>query len=234
MDPITAAIIAALVTGAAAGTAQVVAENIGGGAYTKLKQLIQDKFGKKSDLVNAIDTLEKDPNSKSRQGLVQEEVKKARADQDAELLEAAQTLLHALESTPEGKQVVAKFRIDIKNSQVGVIGDNTKVEGGIHIGPTKKEKRIIHHVGGNYFEKITGDVHTGDRIYGDRAQGIDALKSKEALQERYSLLSEKVNELRKAYIIENDPATKFKLKKQIEENEADLQKIEQRLGTEET
>lgn len=233
MDPITVAIIAALVTGAAAGTAQVVAEKIGGGAYTKLKQLIQDKFGKESELVDAVDTLEKDPNSKSRQGLVQEEVKKARADQDAELLEAAQTLLHALESTPEGKQVVSKFRIDMKNSQVGVIGDHAKVEGGIHIGPVKKETRTIH-TGRDYFERIEGDVHTGDRIYSDRAQGIDALKSKEELQEHYSLLSEKISELRKAYIIENDPATKFKLKKQIEENEADLQKIEQRLGTEGT
>jgi hypothetical protein len=39
----------------------------------------------------------------------------------------------------------------------------------------------------------------------------------------------KVSELRKAYIVETDAATRFKLKHQIEEAEAELTKIEQRL-----
>ncbi len=233
MDPITAAIIAGLLTGVATGATQAVAEKIGGGAYNNLKQLIRNKFGTESDLADAVGKLEKDPNSKSRQGLVEEEVEKSGAYQDAELVNAAKTLLHALQNTPEGEQVVGKFNLTLENSQVGVIGDNTTVKGGIHFGPGKKETRIIHHVGRDYYERIEGDVSTGTVIHGGRAQhrqtGIDALKSKEELQKRYSLLSERLSKLHKACIIENDTAAKFKLEKQIEENEADLKKIEERL-----
>jgi hypothetical protein len=32
----------------------------------------------------------------------------------------------------------AKYNIHIKNSQVGVVGDGTKIEGGIHFGKSKR------------------------------------------------------------------------------------------------
>jgi uncharacterized protein YjbI with pentapeptide repeats len=58
---------------------------------------------------------------------------------------------------------------------------------------------------------------------------LEQVKTVEEAQTLYTLLSQKVGELRQAYILETATAVKFKLKHQIEENETDLRKIEQRL-----
>ena len=138
MDPLTAVIIAAAVTGFTTGTTQVVAERLFDGTYSKLKKLIHNKFGKDSDLADAVDKLEKDPNSKPRQGLVEEEVGKAGAAEDKELLAAAKALKDALESTAEGKDAISKYHISMTNSQAAVIGDNAKIKGGVHFGSSQK------------------------------------------------------------------------------------------------
>lgn len=54
-------------------------------------------------------------------------------------------------------------------------------------------------------------------------------KKQEELQDEYNLLNEKIGRLRKAKIIETDPATCFKLEKQIEEAEGDLEQLQQQL-----
>lgn len=51
------------------------------------------------------------------------------------------------------------------------------------------------------------------------------------LQKQYMLLAEKIGALRKAYVLESEASSRFKLKKQIEENEADLQEIEEKLSS---
>jgi hypothetical protein len=58
---------------------------------------------------------------------------------------------------------------------------------------------------------------------------LDTIRTVEEAQTLYTLWSQKIAELRRAYAIETDPAVKFKLKHQITENEADLEKIEKRL-----
>ena len=50
----------------------------------------------------------------------------------------AQELIKALNSTETGREVIAKFQIDAKDAQVGVIGDQAHIEGGIHFGDSKK------------------------------------------------------------------------------------------------
>jgi predicted RNase H-like nuclease (RuvC/YqgF family) len=51
---------------------------------------------------------------------------------------------------------------------------------------------------------------------------------REALQEQYSLLSEKLLELRRNAAFANDPGTKFQLKNQIAETEKELEELAQR------
>jgi chromosome segregation ATPase len=49
------------------------------------------------------------------------------------------------------------------------------------------------------------------------------------LEEQYATLDEKIMRLRTAYTLENDVATRFKLEKQIEEGNQDLEKLEQEI-----
>ena len=95
--------------------------------------------------------------------------------------------------------------------------------------PKPKGDRIIQHVGHNYIEKVEGNYYSGDSFQGVPPHDMAQRATKEDLQTHYQLLSEKISELRKAYILETDPATKFKLKKQIAEAEADLITLEQQL-----
>ena len=109
----------------------------------------------------------------------------------------------------------------------------------------------------DYFEHVQGHVERGDTVGGDNITAkingdvkhlaigkdiqqqstersndvidINQLQTKEDLQTHYQLLSEKLSVFRKDYILEHDTAAKFKLKKNIEEAEADLNTIEQRL-----
>ncbi len=95
MDPITAAILAALSTGAASGFRDTAKVAITDG-YNKLKELLTKKYGASSDVVQAIDKLEAKPTSAGRQGTLAEEVKEAGADQDGELLALVEQIRHLL------------------------------------------------------------------------------------------------------------------------------------------
>jgi prophage DNA circulation protein len=137
MDPITTAIVAALAAGVAA-SAKEVGKKVVVDAYDALKTTLKKRFGPDSDLAEAVETLEKKPESAGRQTTVQEEVAAAKAAGDPELQELAQALIEALKSTPEGEKAVGKYQVDVSGGQVGVIGDDAKVEGGIHFGKTKQ------------------------------------------------------------------------------------------------
>ncbi len=99
MDPITAAIVAAL----AAGLTEV-GKNTIVDAYTGLKSLLKKKFGDDSKVVKAVDNLEEEKDSKGRQLTLQEQIAKVKADQDQELVQAAQVLLREVRSQPGGEQ----------------------------------------------------------------------------------------------------------------------------------
>ena len=93
-------------------------------AYTKLKALLQGKFGEKSALAEAVEQFEQNPDSAARKAVVAEELAKVRAHQDEEVLQQAAKVLNQI----LGQQV------DALGAQIGVIGDNAKVKGGIHFG----------------------------------------------------------------------------------------------------
>ncbi len=105
MDPITTAIVTALISGVSTGLTQASKTAITD-AYNKLKALLSKKFGGESDVVHAVNEVEAKPDSAGRKAMLQEEVVAAKADQDQEVLQAAQALLHLLQATPEGGQHV--------------------------------------------------------------------------------------------------------------------------------
>jgi hypothetical protein len=66
MDPITTSVVAALA---------VVAHETVKDGYAALKAAIQHRFGKKSDVADALEALEKKPTSESRRATLKEDVK---------------------------------------------------------------------------------------------------------------------------------------------------------------
>ena len=99
MDPVTAAIIAALATGVTTGATRVFVDT-----YEALKNLIKKKFGMQSKLVQAVEDLEAKPDSSARKEMLKEEVATAKADQDPDLRNAAQTLLKQISAQSGGEQ----------------------------------------------------------------------------------------------------------------------------------
>ncbi len=104
MDPITAALVAAVSAGAVSGLTEA-SKTVITDAYSKLKALLARKFGGKSDLVHAVEQVEAKPDSAGRQATLQEEVAAVKAEHDPEVLQAAQALLQVLQAeAAEGGQ----------------------------------------------------------------------------------------------------------------------------------
>jgi hypothetical protein len=133
MDPITTAIIAAIGAGAASSAKEVAAQAITD-AYGKLKELLGKKFGARSKVVKAVKELEANPKSEGRQGVLNEEVVAAKADQDQELLQIAQALLKNIKSRPGGTQMI---QTALGNQNIQIAGDSNTV----NLGTPKNKNR---------------------------------------------------------------------------------------------
>ena len=132
MDPITTAILAAIAAGAVSGVTKV-AEQVIVDAYGKLKELLKKKFGARSKVVKAVKELESNPKSAARKEVVKEEVAAVKADQDQELLKAAQALLKAVKAQPGGEQIIQTI---IGDGNIQIAGDGNMVS----VGTTKRTK----------------------------------------------------------------------------------------------
>ncbi len=119
MDPITTAIVAAIAAGVSKVGEQAVVD-----AYTKLKELLKKKFGARSKVLKAVKELEANPKSTARKEVVKEEVATAKADQDVELLRAAQSLLKAIKAKPDGEQIIQTV---IGDQNIQISGDGNVV-----------------------------------------------------------------------------------------------------------
>lgn len=131
MEPITL-ILGALAAGAVAATQETAGQMIKD-AYAGLKTLIKRRFAKKEKPEGeiAITKYEEKPavwEAPLKEALLETETYKA-----VEIIEAAETLKQAMERTPERREAFSRY-IHIQNSQVGVIGDNATVKGGIYFG----------------------------------------------------------------------------------------------------
>jgi hypothetical protein len=97
MDPISTALVAAL--GKLGETAVI-------DAYNALKAALKKKFGKHSDLADALEGLEKKPESSGRRETLREEVVAAGANQDREIIKVANALIEILKAQPGGKKII--------------------------------------------------------------------------------------------------------------------------------
>lgn len=89
MDPISL-VVTALVSGAAAAL-KPTAEQAVKDAYAGLKELVRRKWNR----IN-VDVLERDPASTTRQDVLREDLEKAQAAADREVLEQAQQVIRAV------------------------------------------------------------------------------------------------------------------------------------------
>lgn len=113
MDPITTAIVAAL----AALSKDAIKDS-----YNALKAALKKKFGTESDLVDAVDKLEKKPDSEGRKATLQEEVEIAKVNDDPEIIRLGQDLLDKIKEQPGGQQIINQTQTNTV-SGVNVGGD---------------------------------------------------------------------------------------------------------------
>lgn len=116
MDPITTAIVTALLAGAASGTTEAGKKAIID-AYEGLKGLFKKKYGQDSELVKAVNHLEDEPESKPLQAGLQKELESVTASKDFEVLETAQALLSALNQSQEKLDNIQQAHTMIGNIQ---------------------------------------------------------------------------------------------------------------------
>jgi hypothetical protein len=125
MDPITTSIVTALAT------------NLGKDAikdgYEALKAAIKKKFGEDSDVVDAVNKLEKSPDREDRKATVEAEVKIAKVKDDSEILQLAQNLLDKIEEQPGGQEI-------INQTQTNNASGNT-VSGNFNFAPVQEGKK---------------------------------------------------------------------------------------------
>lgn len=116
MDPITQSIIL--------GVAGNFATDALKAAYKSLKEALIKKHGQDSDLVDAVNKLEKTPDRRDRKATVETEVEIAKANDDAELVKLAQDLLSQIKEQPGGMSAINQT-VNAKYAATSVTGDAT-------------------------------------------------------------------------------------------------------------
>ncbi|WP_375515380.1 hypothetical protein [uncultured Nostoc sp.] len=98
MDTITTAIVTAVSAG--------LAKDLITDSYNSFKNVLKRKFGEKSDLLNAMDELEKKPDCEAHKATVQQEVEVAKVNNDLEMLQLAQDLLDKIKQQPGAQKII--------------------------------------------------------------------------------------------------------------------------------
>lgn len=117
MDPITTAILAALAK---------LAEPAIKDAYDGLKAIIKRKFGAHHEVVQAVENVERKPDSSGRREMLKEEIASSKAEADPEIVAATQALLQKLQQLPGGQEIIQQVVTGDYNIFTG--------HGDIHIG----------------------------------------------------------------------------------------------------
>jgi hypothetical protein len=101
MDLIATSIISAVTVGLGKIGGSVIEDS-----YKGLKAILIRKFGGDSDLVMAVQHVEQKPESPARKELLMEEIAAAKAEQDDEIVKAAQVLLEHIKTWPGAEEHV--------------------------------------------------------------------------------------------------------------------------------
>jgi hypothetical protein len=139
MDPLTS-LVTALVAGAAAAVKPTVEQAVKD-SYAALKGLIQRKYAQVD-----VSQIETNPSSKSRRGVVEEDLKAAGADADTEVLQHAQALLEAIQRQPP--EVAAAIGVDLKDIEGAALAIR-------RVTATGAEVKVEH-------AKLSGDITIED------------------------------------------------------------------------
>lgn len=121
MDLITTAIITALAN---------LSKDVIKDSYNILKDTLKSKFGSSSDVIDAVERLEKKPDSKGRRDTLQEEIENAKVYDYDEIVQLAQSLLDKLQDESSEKQI-------IDQNQINTASDNT-VGGDFNFSPIQE------------------------------------------------------------------------------------------------
>jgi flagellar motor component MotA len=121
MEPvITTAIVAALTS---------LSKDVIKDSYDALKTLLKKKFGAESDLVDAIEKLEKSPDRDDRKATLKTEIEIAKVNNDPEILQLAQDLLNKLKEQPGGQAAINQ----IQNNEA----NHNNVQGDFNFSPSQ-------------------------------------------------------------------------------------------------
>jgi hypothetical protein len=112
MEPVSAAIVGALVAGAVASLKGVASEAVTD-AYKGLRTLIVDRYKR----AGAVAAVEEDPTSEAGKAVLAEAVTKSGAAADAEVQRRAEELSRALDALPG--EAKAGLDIDLSNIEAG-------------------------------------------------------------------------------------------------------------------
>ena len=115
MDPITTAIVAALAS---------LSKNVISDSYNVLKITLKKKFGSESDLIDAVEKLEKKPDSEGRKAVMQEEIEIAKANEDPEIIQLAQDLLNNFWEESGEHQIITQTQTNTNTLSNVEIGGN--------------------------------------------------------------------------------------------------------------
>jgi len=133
MEPITVAIVA-LLPELATDTLKSAVK----AAYEGLKAVIRRKWGEAGP-IKAISALEEDPKSKAQAAVLEEKIRDAKANEDAEVLEALRRLLDEMKAHGSGEEATAKIQINISGGNAqGVVGAESVHIGSMTVGAPPK------------------------------------------------------------------------------------------------
>lgn len=133
MEPVT------LITGAIAAGATAALKDTASAAvkdaYSGLKSLIKKRFSGRNDKKDemALAAYEEDPDTWEKP--LTKALVETGADRDTQILEAVNILLQALENSPGGPKIIAKYHLE--NCEVGIVGDGHIFHGDINVGGKK-------------------------------------------------------------------------------------------------
>ena len=132
MEPISF-IVGAIASGAAAGAKEVASQSVKD-AYQFLKKKLLARYGEKGDVADAVEKLEKNPESKARKDLLHEELQGVKISEDDELVNLASKLSEEVKASTGGS--VEKYSATQSGGGVLVQGKNNTVagQGGTAIG----------------------------------------------------------------------------------------------------
>lgn len=90
-------------------------------SYNSLKSALKKKFGSDSEVVEAVNKLEKTPDRDDRKATVKAEVEIAKVD-DVQIVILAQNLLDQLKEISGGQQIIKQTQTNVANKNA-VTGD---------------------------------------------------------------------------------------------------------------